>query len=555
MKDRDPLSTFSNIPGRESWSRVRAEFVALPVAVMAAFLFRAGSFGTSMGPDELSLLIMRRSMVDGAFPYEIYWDPRAPLAYFIALPSAWLGDGFAALFTLRLLTVFVHAGAAWTLFCLFRRTLGVPGALVGTLFLLLSANMADLHQVAMPNHFVMGMSLAAFACLVAGIRGNRPAFFFSAILVGAMPWVMVQSGFVSLGLVALVLFVDASLRRTERLTWCLTTVFPTVAIIGTFFFWGPFDTFVRTVFLAPFQVIEAGMGKDWLHWETASELPDSTPWRVGYILVLIVGAALSPIAVRRSPPGSALRHAGFLVVPVSLGFFVTAMSRPLPSPEYFIDAAPAAALFAAIIASRLWRLERWRVFRESRWLLRNVLRVIAIGCLAVIVAFPFNPPKHTDAERLPLPQAYCDNAARWIKRLGPHQTILHLSGICGIQIFGTGRAFHPPFTYAGNWFRPNASWIGNAISGDGSQATAIARLRKALGRGSDVGVIVASGLLLDEIEARGWESFFYDEWRLVWYRFVPGHDAGFDRLAVFARADMLDRNGCPTRSVATERRR
>lgn len=540
MKGRDPLSTHPIIPGRESWSRVRAEFVALPVAVIAAFLFRAGSFGTSMGPDELSLLVMARSMVDGAFPYEIYWDPRAPLAYFIALPSALLGDGFTALATLRLLTVFVHAAAAWMFFCLFRRTLGVPGALVGALFLLLSANMADLHHLAMPNHFVMGMSLAAFACLVAGIRRNRPAFFFSALLVGALPWVMVQSGLVSLGLASLVLFADASLRRTERLTWYLITVLPSVAVIGAFFFWGPFDTFVRTVFLAPFQVIEAGMSKDWLHWETVSELPDSTSWRVAYILVLIVGAALLPGAARRAPPGSPLRYAGFLVVPVSVGFFLTAFSRPLPSPEYFIEAAPAAALFAAIVASRLWHLERWRGRRNSRWLLRNALRLIAIGCLAVFVAYPFNPPEDTDAGRPPLPEAYCDNAARWIQRLGPHRTVLHLSGICGIQIFGTGKAFHPPFTYAGNWFRPGASWIGNAVSGDGSEATAVGRLRGALAGESDAGVIVANGLLLDEIEARGWESFFYDEWRLAWYRYIPGHDAGFDRLAVFVRADMLD---------------
>ena len=53
-------------------------------------------------------------------------------------------------------------------------------------------------------------------------------------------------------------------------------------------------------------------------------------------------------------------------------------------------------------------------------------------------------------------------------------------------------------------------------------------------------MIVANGLLLGEVEQRGWESFFYDEWRVVWYRYAPGHDAGFDRLAVFVRADMPD---------------
>ena len=138
----------------------RVEFVAFPIAILAAFLFRAESFSTSMGPDELSLLVMAKSIIDGAFPYEVYWDVRAPLAYFIALPSALFDDAFAALATLRLLTVFVQAAATWTFFCLFRRALGAPAALIGALVLLVSTNMADLHHLAMPNHFVMGMSLA-----------------------------------------------------------------------------------------------------------------------------------------------------------------------------------------------------------------------------------------------------------------------------------------------------------------------------------------------------------------------------------------------------------
>ena len=69
--------------------------------------------------------------------------------------------------------------------------------------------------------------------------------------------------------------------------------------------------------------------------------------------------------------------------------------------------------------------------------------------------------------------------------------------------------------------------------------TVFGRLRKALAKESSAGVVVANGLLLTVIEERGWENFFHEEWRLVWYRHVPGHDAGFDRLAVFVRADML----------------
>ena len=108
----------------------------------------------------------------------------------------------------------------------------------------------------------------------------------------------------------------------------------------------------------------------------------------------------------------------------------------------------------------------------------------------------------------------------------------------GVRIFDSGKTVHPPFVYAGNWFRSAASWVGNAEAEGVSQAGEVEQLREALSRDSAAGVIVANGFLLGEVEQRGWEVFFHDEWRLVWYRDVPGQDAGFDRLAVFVRADM-----------------
>ena len=540
MLDKAPLSSSSISPGREPRSRARVEFVAFPIAILAAFLFRAESFDTSMGPDELSLLVMAKSILDGAFPYEIYWDVRAPLAYFIALPSALFDDAFAALATLRLLTVFVHAGATWTFFCLFRRALGVPAALMGALVLLVSTNMTDLHHLAMPNHFVMAMSLAAFTCLVEGIRGSKPSFFCSALLAGTLPWVMIQSVFVAMGLAALAMFGGASPRRPERLAWLSVAILPSVVIVGAFFVWGPFDTFLRTVFVAPYGVIDVGIEKDWWsHWESVSKLPGSAPWAFAYMSVVIVGAVWFPGAIRDAPTGSALRYAAFLVVPVTFGFLAIAFIRP-PAREYFIEAAPAVALFAAIVVSRLFHWRLWELPSVSRHIRPAALRLMAVGCLGVILALPFDPWERNDAQKAPLPIAYCDSAVQWIEHLGPRQTVLDLSGICGLWIFNTGKSLEPPFTYAGNWFRPSVSWVGYAFSGDGSEGAAVARLRGALAHGSDAGVIVANGLLLREVEQRGWESFFYDEWRLVWYRYVPGHDAGFDRLAVFVRADMLD---------------
>ncbi len=490
-----------------------------------------------MGPDELSLLLMARSMIDGAFPYEIYWDVRAPLAYLIALPSALFSDGFTALATLRLLTVFVHAGAAWTFFCLFRRALGTPPALVGALVLLVSANLADLHQLAMPNHFVMGMSLAAFACLILGIRGSRTCFLFSALLAGSLPWVMVQSGLVSLGLAALVMLAHTPLRWRQRLTWASTAALPSVVTAGAFYFWGPFDTLVTTVFLAPYELIaDVIRSAPQSHWLAASKLPGSVPW--AFALVLLVGAAWFPGAARQAPAGSTLRYAGFLVVPAVVGFLGISLIRSFPSAEYFVEAAPAAALFSSIVASRLWG---WRLLAMSRHGRAGTLRVIAVAGLGAVMAFPSDPWAKQARAQTPLPAAYCDTALQWAERLGPHETVLDLSGVCGVRIFGSGKTVHPPFAYAGNWFRSSEALVGNADAEGVPQGGELDRLRVALSRDSDAGVIVANGLLLAEIEQRGWASFFHNEWRLVWYRDVPGQDAGFDRLAIFVRADTLSR--------------
>ena len=521
---------------RESLPAARLEFVAIPIAILAAFLFRADSFDMSMGPDELSLLVMAKSMVDGAFPYEVYWDVRAPLAYFIAVPSVFLDGGFAAVAALRLMTVFVHAGAAWVFFCLFKRALGTPAAVVGALVLLVSANLADLHQFAMPNHFVMGMSLAAFACLVSGIRGSRTCFLFSALLAGAVPWVMVQSGLVSVGLAALVMFAHTSLRWRQRLTWASIAVIPSVVTMAAFYFWGPFDTFVATVFLAPYELIADVIGSvPQSHWLAASKLPGSIPW--AFVIVLLIGLAWFPGAARTAPAGSTLRYAGFLVVPAMVGFLATAFIRSFPSAEYFVEAAPAAALFASIVASRLWG---WRVWAMSRHARAGTLRVIAVASLGVIMAFPSDPWAKPAQVQTPLPTEYCDTALQWVGRLQPHQTVLDLSGVCGVRIFDSGKMVHPPFVYAGNWFRSTASWVGKGEAEGVSHGGEVDQLREALSRDSAAGVIVANGLLLGEVEHRGWEDSFHDEWRLVWYRDVPGQDAGFDKLAIFVRADMLN---------------
>ena len=86
---------------------------------------------------------------------------------------------------LRLLAWAAQAGAAWIFFCLFQRTLGIAAAALGALCLLAAANMTGLHAAALPNHFAMAM--AAFACLVAGLRGCAAAHCAGRVARGRCP--------------------------------------------------------------------------------------------------------------------------------------------------------------------------------------------------------------------------------------------------------------------------------------------------------------------------------------------------------------------------------
>ena len=226
-----------------------------------------------------------------------------------------------------------------------------------------------------------------------------------------------------------------------------------------------------------------------------------------------------------------------------IGYLAVAFIRP-PAREYFIEAAPAVALFAAIVTSKLCRWQVWEELWVSRYIRPATLRAIAVACLGVVLALPFDPWEK-DGRNIRLPTGYCDSAVHSIERLGPHQTVLDLSGICGLWILNTGKPLHPPFTYAGNWLRPRVPWVGMAFAGDGSEGAAVMRLRGALAHGSAAGVIVASGPLFHGVTENGWEGIFYDEWRFVWYRHIEGQDAPFDILAVLVRADMLDEGQTP----------
>ena len=518
--------------------RVRPEIAALPLLVVATYVLRAKSFSAGVGGDEFSLIVMAGAILDGEFPYARYWDVRAPLAYLWGLPSAYLQDAVAAILALRLVTVFCHALAAWLFFCLFRRSLGSLAAALGTATLLASANMTDLHVVAVPNHFAMAMSVAAFACAVEGLRrGLRTMYLASALLAGLLPWMMVHTVLATLAIGVLAVS-GARLKRCWIGPWLVVAGLPSVTVVGAYFLWGPFDTFVRTVFLAPFNFVtesfEAG----------ASFFPAREGWRatvspavVPYLLLLAAGLAWLPKAIRAASAGSALRLSPYLVLPPMVSFALMAYVKG-SAPEYWIDAAPAAALLAAVAASRIFTWQAWTTPYVSRHVRLPILRACLAIYLGLGLALLIDPWK--EASEPPLPSAYCENAAWWIKRLGPKQTVLDTSALCGYWMLQSGASLHPPFTFTDQWFRHlRMHWVGEALDGDGSETAAVARLRAALGRGSTAGLILGDNRIFDEFRERGWNTTFFREWKLVWYRRIEGYgpEDRFSTLAIFVRRD------------------
>ena len=589
--------------------RVRPTVAAFTGAVCAALLLR--SFAVGVGPDEFSLLTMAAAIRNGDLPYAAYWDVRPPLAYLWALPSAYAEDAVTAVGLLRLLAWAALAGAAWIFFCLFQRSLGIAPAALGALALLAATNMTGLHAAALPNHFSMALSVTAFACLVAGLRGRREqgkasgggpaqrpggtrrmAYFASALLAGALPWTMVQAGLTALSLAALAILGrhgDGSMPGSESVPadcgsearipkgrqragrplskglrtkpaqsagrdpaigevarrhlrrswpWFFVAALPSLAVVTAYFLWGPFEVFARTVFATPLGVLDmrsTGGGQRLPSGEEVQQVLAASPWALMQVLLLAAGALWLAGAVRAAPPSSPLRLCLFLAAPLAAGFAVMAYAKPPAPPEYWIDLAPVLALLAAVGASKLLAWPGW-----GRWRIRvrpAALRSCLTVFLAVILMLPVDP--WAEAPKPPLPKSYCgDTAAYWVKRLAAQETVLDLVGICGFHLLNANAKLHPPFTFAPLWLRQfDQPWVGQALAADGSPAAAAARLRKALVPESSAGLILADNQLLREIREQGWESWFFEEWRLVWFSRLEGRDpeGRLGSLAVFVR--------------------
>ena len=529
--------------------RVRPAVAAFTGAIFAAFLLR--SFAVGVGPDEFSLLVMAEAIRNGAFPYEVYWDVRPPLAYLWALPSAGAEEAGVSVALLRLLAWAAQAGAAWLFFCLFQRTLGIAAAALGALCLLAAANMTGLHAAALPNHFAMAMALAAFACLVAGLRRCAAAHGASALLAGLLPWMMTQAGLVALSLAALAVFGGARRGSWRRpLLWLGLFSVPSVAMVGAYFLWGPFETFARTLFMAPFQVLDLRSNIGGYRFFSGAEVwrvLAASPWAIAQAALLGAGALWLAGAMRAAPQGSPLRLCLFLAAPATAGFAIMAYAKPPAPPEYWIDMAPALALLIAVAASRLLAWPGWAAPRVVRRARPAVLRPCLAVYFALILILPVDP--WAEAPKPPLPKTYCsDIAVHQVQRLAPHETVLDLVGICGIHLLDAGATLHPPFTFAPLWLRQlDHPWIGHALAGDGAPAAAAARLRKALAPGSGAGLILADDQLLREVRNRGWERWFFKEWQLVWFRRLEGRapEERLSALAVLVRRDEQPQTAMP----------
>ena len=545
-----------NVEAATRKRRVRPAIAALPVAVAATFILRQMPAG--VGADELSLLAMGQAWREGALPYTLYWDVRMPLAYLWGLVSAG-GDAVLSVTTLRMMVWLTHAGAAWLFFCLFQRTLGRPAAAVGAAVLLAAANATALHGVAMPNHFAMAMSLAAFAGVVAGLRGRPTAYLASALLAGALPWTMVQTSLLSAALAVAAVIAPswASGSRpgaTEqspsialRVAWVAVAAVPTVALLAVYGLSGHLDVFLRTV-LAPLDVLgmRGRSGYAFFSAADAASLLRQSPWVVLHIAVLAAGAFWLYGTVRTAPRRSALRLVAYFALPTVAGFALMAYAKPPAPPEYWIELAPVLGIFAAVATTRVLDARVW----STRWIGARVRTSVLKPCLTAILGcvlvLPVDPWAEPDEDEEPIPVAYCDALSRALERVGGKRTVLDAAGACGFYILDAGGRLQPPFTFTPLWLRQLESpWLGIALDGDGSRTAAGERLRDALGPDSGVGVILADGRLLGEVREQGWQRSFHEEWRIVYFRRLEGRETGepFARLAVYARRQALAGGG------------
>ena len=524
---------------RNGTREVRPEIASIPLIILATLAFRAESLTVGVGGDEYSLLAMAAVVAEGGFPYAVFWDVRPPLAYFWGTPSAYFEDAVGAIATLRLLALLAQGVAAWLFFCVFHRQFGSLPAALGAATLLASANIAELHQIALPNHFVMALSMGAFACAVEGIRRNlRPMYFVSAVLAGLLPWMMVHAVMVALA-ITVVAACGAWSRGRWAGPWLAVAALPSVAVVGAYALWGPFDALVRTVLLAPVDFAAERFGRG------ASFLPGVDTLKIGlsltmaqYGLLLLLGIACLPRLVAKAASGSALRLSPWLVLPPMLPVVLMASLKG-GAPEYWIDAAPTAALLAAAATYRLFSMPAWAALAGFR-LLPSVLRgCVALYLLAVLAAM--TRPEQ-DAVDPVLPTAYCDAAFWWMERLEPGRTVLDTSALCGYSMLKSGASLHPPFTFTDHWFRQlDMGWVGRALAGDGSETAAVERLRLAIGSSSSAGIILADGRFCDEVRHREWQASFSRDWIQVWFRHIEGYDAEdrLSALAVFVRRDIF----------------
>lgn len=525
----------------DSLGRVRPEIAAIPLVTFATFAIRAKSLAVGVGGDEFSLLAMAATIRDGGFPYSHFWDVRPPLAYVWGLPSVYLDDAFDAVATLRLLALFAQGVAGWLFFCLFRRQLGSLAAALGTVALLASANMAELHVLALPNHFAMVMSLGAFASAVEGTRReHRTMYLGSALLAGLLPWMMVHAALVALA-VALVAIPGAwPKKRCWAWSWLAVAMSPTIAVVGVYALWGPFDTFIRTVLIAPIDYLAEGRtGGTTFFLDVDWGAPVVTRELLHYGALLLAGMVLLPGTVCRAAAGSPLRMSPFLVLPSVLPWVLMGYVKT-GAPEYWIDAAPAAALLVAVAVHGAFSLKAWAAFDRFRYMRPPVLR----GCVTVylgLMLFLLTRPEER-APDPPLPSAYCEAAAWWIARLEPERTVLDTSALCSYWMLETNASLHPPFTFADNWFRQlDRRWIGNALGEDSSEHGASDRLAVAIGPTSTAAVILADARLCDEIRERRWRDLFFREWVPAWRLNVDGYgrEERFSTLAVLVRRDVF----------------
>ena len=373
-------------PAGATW-RCRAPFVViaglfilLPYLLRLEYLERRG-----FNPDEFQHLHSAWCISEGLVPYRDYFEHHTPWLHFLlagVVPLYDVGleptDAESFIFLARRAMWVLTGGILTAVFCLGRRLLGMPVAMLAVVFLgnnlMFLGKTLEIRPDVPATLFVLG----SLAFLVDPSVRRRPElrFLASGFLLGSAVMFTQKVLFGLPGVaVALLLHVYDSDKRRAGISRAaflgLGFVVPILATAGYFALRGGLAPFVEYNFLMNLR-----WKARYSPWPLFEELAQQNPF---HLALGLVGLGMACYALRRAEARK--RGEAFLALP-GLSFLVGAFLIPVPHRQYALQFLPFLALYAALTLRDL-------VFAGSRDLDTSLSRAVATSSVVGIGAMLF----------------------------------------------------------------------------------------------------------------------------------------------------------------------